>query len=123
MKSKIHEHNKKNVHSVSNLPKVITDLIKAQNDFDSIAYANCFSETGVMFDEGKNHTGRVEIGQMIDESNKKYRSVMKPLEYTENGTSSVLSAECSGTFDGSPVTLKFHFDIVDGQIQYLKVTG
>ena len=60
---------------------------------------------------------------MIDESNKKYRSVMKLLEYTENGISSVLSAECSGTFNGSPITLKFHFDIFDGQIKYLKVTG
>jgi hypothetical protein len=106
-----------------NLPKVITDLITAQNNFDSIAYANCFAETGVMFDEGKNHKGRVEIGQMIDESNKKYRSVMKPLEYTENGTSGVLSAECSGTFPGSPIVLKFHFEIVDEQIEYLKVTG
>lgn len=105
-----------------NLPKVVTDLIKTQNEFDSAAYANCFSETGVMLDEGKNHTGRAAIQQMIDEANKKYQSVMKPLEYTENGTTSVLSAECSGTFPGSPIVLKFHFDIVDGQIQHLKVT-
>lgn len=105
-----------------NLPKVISDLITAQNNFDSVAYANCFAETGVMFDEGKIHTGRVEIEQMIDESNKKYKSVMKPLNYTENGLSGVLSAECSGTFPGSPIVLQFHFEIVDGQIQYLKVT-
>ncbi|MES2628347.1 MAG: nuclear transport factor 2 family protein [Bacteroidota bacterium] len=106
-----------------NLPKVVTDLIKAQNDFDSVAYANCFSETGVMFDEGKAHTGRGEIQLMIEESNKKYRSVMKPVEYTENGSSSVLSAECSGAFDGSPIVLKFHFDLNGRQIEYLKVTG
>lgn len=106
-----------------NLPKVVTDLIKAQNEFDSNAYANCFSETGVMFDEGKTYTGRVDIQNLIGETNKKYRSVMRPLEYTENDNLSVLSAECSGTFPGSPITLKFHFDIVDGQIQYLKVTG
>lgn len=105
-----------------NLPKVITDLVEAQNTFDSVAYAKCFSESGVMLDEGKNHQGRVEIQQMIEEANKKYRSMMKPLEYTENGTSSILSAECSGTFPGSPIILKFHFDIVDGQIQYLNVT-
>lgn len=105
-----------------NLPKVITDLVEAQNTFDSVAYAKCFSESGVMLDEGKNHQGRVEIQQMIEEANKKYRSVMKPLEYTENSTSSILSAECSGTFPGSPIILKFHFDIVDGQIQYLNVT-
>jgi hypothetical protein len=106
-----------------NLPKIITDLVNAQNSFDSIAYTNCFSETAVVFDEGKTHNGRVEIQHWIEESNKKYRSVMKPLEYTENGTSSVLSAECSGTFPGSPIVLKFHFDIVDGLIQHLKVTG
>lgn len=106
-----------------NLPKVVTDLVKAQNDFDAYAYANCFSETGVMLEEGKPFTGRVEIQHLIEETNEKYRSVMKPLEYTENGTSSTLSAEVSGTFPGSPLVLKFHFDIIDGKIQYLKVTG
>ncbi len=105
-----------------NLPKVITDLINAQNNFDSIAYADCFSETAVVFDEGKTHNGKLNIQNWIQESNKKYRSRMKPLEYTEKGTSSVLSAECSGTFPGSPITLKFHFDIIDGQIQQLKIT-
>ncbi|MFC7348895.1 nuclear transport factor 2 family protein [Chryseobacterium zhengzhouense] len=105
-----------------NLPKVVTDLIEAQNTFDSVAYANCFSESGVMLDEGKNHVGRAEIQKMIEESNKKYRSVMKPLEYTENGNLSVLSAECSGTFPGSPIILKFHFEIADEKIQHLKVT-
>ena len=105
-----------------NLPKVITDLVDAQNSFDSIAYANCFSETAVVFDEGKKHNGRLEIQDWIQESNEKYKSVMKPLEYTENGSSGVLSAECSGTFPGSPITLKFHFDIIGGEIQQLKVT-
>ena len=105
-----------------NLPKVISDLVNAQNNFDSTAYANCFSENAVVFDEGKTHNGRLDIQQWIDESNEKYKSVMKPLEYIVNGTSSILSAECSGTFPGSPITLKFHFDIIDGQIKHLKVT-
>jgi len=106
-----------------NLPKVITDLINAQNNFDSIAYANCFSETAEVFDEGKTHNGKLDIQHWIEESNKKYRSIMKPLEYTQNGISGILSAECSGTFDGSPIILKFHFDLVDGKIDSLKVTG
>ena len=105
-----------------NLPKVLTDLIKAQNEFDAVTYANLFSETAVVFDEGKTHKGRLEIERWIDHSNKNYQAVMKPLECTENGTTSILTAECSGTFPGSPITLKFHFDIVDGQIQHLKVT-
>ncbi|MFP9100215.1 hypothetical protein ACLI09_14280 [Flavobacterium sp. RHBU_24] len=55
-----------------NLPKVITDLVNAQNSFDSIAYADCFSETAVVFDEGKTHKGRLEIERWIDHSNKNY---------------------------------------------------
>ncbi|MBL7881816.1 MAG: nuclear transport factor 2 family protein, partial [Chryseobacterium gambrini] len=34
-----------------NLPKVITDLVKAQDNFDSTAYTNCFTEAAVVFDE------------------------------------------------------------------------
>lgn len=105
-----------------NLPKVLTDLIKAQNEFDAVTYANLFSETAEVFDEGKTHKGRLEIERWIDHSNKNYQAVMKPLEHTANGTKSILTAECSGTFPGSPITLKFHFDIVDEQIQHLKVT-
>ena len=44
-----------------NLPKVVEELIKTQNDFDSAAYAKCFTETAVVFDDGKTHTGKKEI--------------------------------------------------------------
>lgn len=120
MKANIHEDNKT---SLPNLPQVVTNLVKAQNDFDSVAYANCFAETGIMFDEGKTYKGRTEIRDLIAETNKKYRSVMQPLEYIQNGNSGVLYALCSGTFPGSPLTLQFHVEIVNGQIQHLKVTG
>lgn len=105
-----------------NLPKVLTDLVNAQNSFDSIAYADCFAETAVVFDEGRTHNGKQEIQHWIEEANEKYKTVMEPLEYTENGTTSVLAATCSGIFPGSPIALKFHFDIVDGKILNLKVT-
>jgi hypothetical protein len=106
-----------------NLPKVIANLVTAQNQFDSVAYADCFSETAVVFDEVKTHTGKKDIQEWIDESNKKYKSVMKPLSIANEGKTSVLSAECSGTFPGSPLVLKFHFELNDGLIQSLKVTG
>jgi ketosteroid isomerase-like protein len=106
-----------------NLPKVIANLVTAQNEFDSAAYAQCFSETAVVFDEGKTHKGRKDIEAWIDESNKRYKSVMKPLSITESGKTSILAAECSGTFPGSPAVLKFHFELNDGLIQSLKVTG
>ncbi|GAO43110.1 hypothetical protein [Flavihumibacter petaseus] len=106
-----------------NLPKVLADLVTAQNEFNSVAYANCFSETAEVFDEGKTHSGRKAIEVWIDDSNKKYQSVMEPLSITHDGSTSILSAKCSGKFEGSPLVLQFHFDIEDGLIQRLRVTG
>jgi hypothetical protein len=102
-----------------NLPKVITDLVKSQNKFDSVAYANCFTERAVIFDEGKTHNGRKEIEKWIDEANKKYQATMKPLAYSE--TEHKLKTEVSGTFPGSPIVLTYQFELEAGQIQSLKI--
>lgn len=102
-----------------NLPNIISELVKAQNEFDSAAYANCFTENAEVFDEGKTHNGKAEIENWIDKANKEYKATMKSLDYNEN----ILSAEISGTFPGSPLVLKYHFELSDGLIQSLKITG
>jgi ketosteroid isomerase-like protein len=104
-----------------NLPSVITDLAKAQNNFDSVAYSNCFSETAVVFDEGRTHNGKMEIQQWIKKANEEYQAVMKPVEYS--ATKEMLKAEVSGNFPGSPIVLTYHFQLKDGLIQSLKITG
>ncbi|MEY8760424.1 nuclear transport factor 2 family protein [Chryseobacterium tongliaoense] len=103
-----------------NLPNIISELVKAQNEFNSAAYANCFAENAEVFDEGKTYNGKAEIENWIDKANKKYNATMKPLDYNEN--ESILSAEASGTFPGSPIVLKYHFQLSDGYIQSLKIT-
>lgn len=104
------------------IPNVIQELIKAQNAFDSVAYANLFSETSIVHDEGKAHCGRKEVEQWIAEANEKYKSTMEPVDFTQKGNQGVLTANVSGTFPGSPLVLKFHFEIKEGMIQSLKVT-
>ncbi|RKO72062.1 nuclear transport factor 2 family protein [Sphingobacterium puteale] len=103
-----------------NLPNIISELVKAQNEFDSAAYANCFTEDAEVFDEGKNHKGKIAIQNWIDLANKEYRATMKPLDFNESGC--ILSAEASGTFPGSPVVLKYHFQLSNERIKYLKIT-
>ncbi|MCF8453631.1 MAG: nuclear transport factor 2 family protein [Pedobacter sp.] len=104
-----------------NLPIVIEDLAKAQNSSDSVAYSNCFSESAIVFDEGKTHKGRIEIEQWIKKANEEYQTAMKPLEYSL--TDQILKAEVSGNFPGSPIVLAYHFELKDGLIQSLKITG
>ncbi|MEG0851614.1 MAG: nuclear transport factor 2 family protein [Flavobacterium sp.] len=102
-----------------NLPNVITELIKTQNNFDSIAYAKCFTETAIVFDEGKTHNGRKEIETWIDKANKDYQATMKPLEYSE--TENTLKTELTGNFPGSPITLTYYYEFEDGLIHSLKI--
>ncbi len=102
-----------------NLPKVLADLVAAQNKADSSAYANCFSDTAVVFDEGKKHTGKAAIKNWIAKANQAYKTKMKPLNYST--TKQTLDAEISGTFPGSPLVLTYQFEIQEGQIQLLKI--
>lgn len=106
-----------------NLPKVVADLVTAQNNFDSVAYATCFSETAVVFDEGKTHAGRKEIEHWIADANERYKATMKPISFEETETESLLKAESSGNFAGSPIVLSYHLELADELIQSLKITG
>ena len=106
-----------------NLPKVVAELVETQNNFDSVAYANCFSETAVVFDEGKKHNGKKEIERWIADSNERYKATIKPVSFEEKETESLLIAETSGNFEGSPIALTYHMKNEDELIQSLKVTG
>ncbi len=102
-----------------NLPKVIAELVEAQDNFDSKAYANCFTETAVVFDEGKTFKGKAEIEDWIEKANKEYQVTMNPLEYSE--MKQTLKAEIAGSFPGSPLVLTYHYEFRDGLIQSLEI--
>jgi hypothetical protein len=109
--------------TMMNLPDVISKLLQAQNDFNSAAYANCFSGSAVVFDEGKTYKGRSSIKQWIEDANEKYHTVLEPVDFTTAGKPSILTVKASGTFEGSPAKLKFHFELEREAIKSLKVAG
>jgi uncharacterized protein (TIGR02246 family) len=106
-----------------NLPKLITDLVEAQNSHDGAAYASLFSDSALVFDEGQTHKGRAAIQRWIEKSNEENQTVLRPIAYKHSENRSVFTAEISGTFPGSPATLNFNLDIQQGLIQSLKITG
>lgn len=105
-----------------NVPNVITALVEAQNNYNSAAYGNCFSETATVFDEGDSCTGKDAIKQWFEKANEKYRTVMDPVECNETGSNWVLTTRISGTFAGSPIVLNYNFEIQNSLIQTLKIT-
>ncbi|MBD8491007.1 nuclear transport factor 2 family protein [Echinicola sp. CAU 1574] len=102
-----------------NLPNVVNELVKAQDNFDSKAYADCFAETAIVFDEGKTYHGKKEIENWIDKANREYQVTMKPLEYLEKAQ--ILKAEVSGAFPGSPLVLTYQYEFEDKLIKSLKI--
>jgi hypothetical protein len=105
------------------LPKLVARFIESQNNHDSKAYAECFTDLAIVHDEGKTHNGKEEIRQWIEHANEAYQSFMEPLKYEESGSHGLLTAEVSGTFPGSPIVLQFHLVLKDDLIDSLKVTG
>jgi len=105
------------------LPKLVARFIESQNNHDSKAYAECFTDFAIVHDEGKTHNGKEEIRQWIEHANEAYQSFMEPLKYEESGSNGLLTAEVSGTFPGSPIVLQFHLALKRDLIDSLKVTG
>ena len=104
------------------IPNILKRLLKAQQESDSVAYADCFSETAIVYDEGQVHRGKSEIRTWNRNTNAKYKTVLEPLDITAEDDVYVLTSRVSGTFEGSPVVLKFRFGIREEQIRSLEIT-
>ncbi len=103
------------------LPKLLADLLAAQDKYDSHAFAENFSDDAIVHDEGKTYHGKTEIRQWNEMTNAKYKTKYKPLEVTTNGDKIILTAEISGTFPGSPAIIKYNFETKNHKISSLHI--
>src|SRR6267154_4149880 len=103
------------------LPQIITDLLAAQEKYDADSFSECFSNDAVVFDEGKIYRGKKEIRQWNEMTNTKYRTKYEPLEISNTQDGIILTAKVSGTFDGSPAIIKYHFETRNSKIASLRI--
>ena len=104
------------------LHPVLSQLIEAQNEFNAAAFANCFTENAIVFDENEKHEGREAIKKWNEATNAKYQTQLEAISYSETNQESVLKVKVSGTF-GDPVELNYHFTSQEGLIDSLEVKG
>jgi len=93
------------------LPKTLETYVTAANAGDSDKGSSCFSESATVLDEGETLVGRKAIRDWMIKTKKKYNHTTRPLRYRETGGEAIMTAELAGTFDGSPVTLEYHFKL------------
>lgn len=103
------------------LPPVIDAFLQAKNSCDSTAFAACFADHAVVQDEGKELRGTVAIKNWIEASNAKYQDTVTAQGLDERGGETVLTAQVSGNFEGSPVLLDFHFTVSEDKISRLSI--
>jgi hypothetical protein len=103
------------------LPKIIDTYIKAQNAYAADEALACFSENATVHDEGETLNGKKAIREWMEKTKKKYSPKFRPLGIKESKEETIMTTEVSGTFDGSPVKLDYHFKIRNNLIEDLNV--
>lgn len=104
------------------LPDVLDRYFAAENDHDSEAMVICFAPNATVRDEGRDFVGTEAIRAWKIETSLKYRITAEPVESRIEADRTVVVANVSGAFPGSPTKLAYCFDFsADGRISALEV--
>src|SRR6266478_3337038 len=103
------------------LPRIIEKYVHASNKHELKSILSCFSDDAVVHDEGETLHGKNAIESWIAKTIEKYKFQFKPLSVKSDDRDFVVAVEVSGTFDGSPVTLDYHFTIESDKISSLTI--
>jgi SnoaL-like domain len=104
------------------LPPPIDHYVKIENSGDVETLAECFAPNAIVRDEGHTYEGLVAIKSWKTEAKKKYKHRIVLLEVTHRDGKTVLKAELTGNFPGSPVILRFSFLLERGRIVSLEIS-
>jgi hypothetical protein len=103
-----------------NLPKPVAAYFSA-DEVDSEAVSQCFTEGAVVKDEGHTHNGRAAIKQWKANASRKYQYTCEPMAWEEQDGKTVVTCHLVGNFPGSPVDLRFLFNLEGDKIASLEV--
>ena len=103
------------------LPHIIKEYVDSSNRHDVQSILSGFSDDAVVRDEGKTLHGKKAIEEWITKTIEKYKFHFNPLSIKHDAAEIVVAVEVSGTFDGSPVTLDYHFVVAGDKILSLEI--
>ncbi|HEY5893525.1 MAG TPA: nuclear transport factor 2 family protein [Chthoniobacterales bacterium] len=103
-----------------NLPKPIAAYFSAEKA-GAEAVCQCFTENAVVKDEEHTYEGQAAIKQWRAEVATKYEYTSVPFACEEKGGKIVVTSRLTGNFPGSPVDLRFFFELRDDKIASLEI--
>ena len=93
----------------------------AADKADGETVSQCFTEDAVVKDEGHTHQGRAAIKQWKTEASAKYQYTCAPSACEQRGRNAVVTCRLAGNFPGSPVDLRFFFELEGDKIASLEI--
>jgi SnoaL-like domain len=105
------------------LSQPIAAYIHAANAHDTHALLGTLTANAVVTDEGRQYRGHDEIKGWSHRSIQEYQATLDVTEVTQTRNETVVTAQVAGTFDGSPIQLRFHSTISGGKIAALTIRG
>ena len=103
-----------------NLPNPVAAYFTADKT-DGEAVSRCFADRAVVTDEGHTYHGRAAIKKWKEDASAKYEYTSEPLTCEQQDGKVVVTCRLTGTFPGSPVDLRFFFELVGEKIASLEV--
>lgn len=103
------------------LSKVLETYFASASAGDIEKACACFEKDAAVHDEARNHEGLFAIRVWIEETTRRYQPKMKVLHVTAKEDETVVTAEVSGSFPGSPLELDYSFTLREGKIFRLHI--
>jgi hypothetical protein len=102
------------------LPSPIKEYFSADRH-DAEAVASCFTDSAVVVDESRTWVGRDGIREWKKSTTTKYRYTSEPIGSQEKDGKIVVTSRLTGNFPGSPVELRYVFELDGDKISSLEI--
>ena len=102
------------------LPNPIKEYFSADRR-DADAVALCFTDRAVVIDESHTWVGRDDIREWKKSTTTKYHYTSEPIASEEKDGKIVVTSRLAGNFPGSPVELRYAFELDGDKISSLEI--
>ena len=103
------------------LPAPISTYFDAKNALDIEATLAAFTDDAKVRDEKLDHVGRSAIRGWLESTTRKYRFTATPTAIDRRGDATIVTALVAGNFPGSPVELRYRFELSGERIAGLEI--
>jgi len=105
----------------NSIPSSFATYAKAVNNRDAATMFACFSSTAVVTDEGHEYNSPEAIRQWCVQTLNQYHFTIDMTGVVSEGKETVVTADVSGSFPGSPITLRFFLTLENDKIATLTI--